>query len=295
MSNIPKMGHPNETGCFTGWCPKTSGLHGDLSYPRADISPAICGVIPHRTWTPKTNPSTRQKRQSVIMRIIKHDPKCLVDVSIFSIMISESCTPHISKTMSPAVTGSNGFQLLHFRIFHLPRRWGKRKRRNRWAPIQCTSDPTWPRPRTQELYQALKCQWLRRLRHQISSTSTHHKSHIVIYSHKVTLTRMMSLFYEVIGFWEWHLRDIWDAKLWDCQERLHQALQHLQLVQSRSVEQRKNGVLPCGGIFLILSWCRHGRIWQDSTEIPPQLEENASYQSHLPHLPLRTRNYWHTW
>ena len=160
-SNIPMK--PGETG----WCPKTSGLHGYLSYPRADISPAICGVIPHRTWTPKTNPSTRQKRQSVIMRIIKHDPKCLVDVSIFSIMISESCTPHISKTchrLSPVPMGSN-FSISAFSTFQ----GGEENGDFNVAELRSNAQATQPghgHGLKWELYQALNCQWLRRLRHQ---------------------------------------------------------------------------------------------------------------------------------
>ena len=193
--------------------------------------------------------------------------------------------------MSPAVTGSNGFQLLHFRIFHLPRRWGKRRLQRRWAPIQCTSDPTWPRPRTQvRTVPGAELSVIKTLKtsEQISSTSTHHKSHIVIYSHIVTLTRDVALLWS-----HWLLRMTLTRYL-GCQT-LRLSGTTSPSTATSAVEQRKNGVLPCGGIFLILSWCRHGRIWQDSTEIPPQLEENASYQSHLPHLPLRTRNYWHRW
>lgn len=164
--NIPMK--PGETG----WCPKTSGLHGYLSYPRADISPAICGVIPHRTWTPKTNPSTRQKRQSAIHESHQTWSKMfsfsLVDVSIFSIMIvswyQKVVPPTSQKTMSPVPMGSN-FSISAFSTFQ----GGEENGDFNVAELRSNAQATQPghgHGLKWELYQALNCQWLRWLRHQ---------------------------------------------------------------------------------------------------------------------------------
>ena len=76
---------------------------------------------------------------------------------------------------------------------------------------------------------------------------------------------------------------------WDCWERLATS-------PSTAGEQRKNGVLPCGGIFLILPWCRHGRIAQKShlnnwtRGTPLHTNIKATFVTFL-----YSKLYWHMW